>query len=167
MTTHSLPSPVQTVPQFTLPLWLPGGLAAAVADLALAAAYWSQHGSTAQRVLQSISAWVMGPPAYQGGWESAMLGFLLYAGTMCAVMALYQLLSRRFDVLLRRPVVCGALYGVLMYVLIFHLLVPHFSAAVTRRPLPLQWEVLCVAAYIGLIGIPCALLARVRMTSRR
>lgn len=167
MTTHCLPSPIRVAPSLAPPLWLLGGTAAALADLALSALYWSGHGSTGLRVLQSISAWVMGPPACRGGWESAMLGFLLYAGTMCAVMALYQLLSRRFDVLLRRPVVCGALYGVLMYVLIFHLLVPHFSAAVTRRPLPLQWEALCVAAYIGLIGIPCALLARVRMTSRR
>lgn len=153
------------MPQFTPPLWLVGGFAAATADLALAAVYWSQHGSTAQRVLQSIAAWVMGPTAYRSGWESAVFGVLLYVGTLCAVMALYQFLSQYYRVLVRRPVVCGALYGTLMYGLIFHLFVPHFSAAVTRT-LPWQWEALCVAAYIGLVGIPCALLARVRVTSK-
>ena len=165
MTSHSLPSPVRTMPQFALTLWLVGGLTAAMADLALAAVYWSQHGSTARRVLQSIAAWVMGPAAYRGGWESAVFGVLLYAGTLCAVMALYQVLSRHYRVLVRRPVICGALYGTLMYGLIFHLFVPHFSAAVTRT-LPWQWEALCVAAYIGLVGIPCALLARIRMATK-
>ena len=165
MTSHSLTSPVRIMPQFTLPLWLVGGFAAAVADLALAAAYWSQHGSTTQRVLQSIAAWVVGPAAYRGGWESAAFGVLLYIGTLCAVMALYRFLSRHYRVLVRRPVTCGALYGVLAYGLIFHLFVPHFSAAVTRT-LPWQWEAICVAVYIGMVGIPCALLARIRMATK-
>lgn len=163
MTAHSLPSPLRIAPSFTPPLWLLGGAAAAVADLALAALYWSGHGSTGLRVLQSIAAWAMGPAAYQGGWASAGFGVLLYIGTLSAVMAAYQHLSRRFHVLVRRPVLCGALYGALMYWLIFHLFVRYFSAAVTHA-LPWQWEALCYAVYIGLIGVPCALLARMRVT---
>lgn len=159
MSTHSLPSPIRIAPSPTPPLWLLGGAAAALADLALAALYWSEHGSTGLRVLQSIAAWAMGPAAYQGGWASAAFGVLLYIGTLSAVMVLYQRLSRHFRVLVRRPVVCGALYGALMYWSIFHVFVRHFSAAATHE-LPLQWEALCYAVYIGLIGIPCALLAR-------
>lgn len=164
MTTHSLPSPIRIVPSLTPPLWLLGGAAAAVADLALAALYWSGHGSTGLRVLQSIAAWALGPAAYQGGWASAAFGVLLYIGTLSAVMAAYQHLSRRFRVLARRPVVCGALYGALMYWLIFHVFVRYFSAAVTHaHALPLEWEALCYAVYIGLIGIPCAFLARMHV----
>lgn len=162
MTTHSLPSPIRVAPSLAPPLWLLGGTTAALADLALAALYWSGHGSTGLRVLQSIAAWAMGPAAYQGGWASAAFGVLLYIGTLSAVMALYQRLSRHCPVLVRRPVACGALYGALMYWLIFHLFVRHFSAAVTHA-LPWQWEALCYAVYIGLIGIPCAFLARIQM----
>lgn len=165
MTAHSLPSPLRIAPSFTPPLWLLGGAAAAVADLALAALYWSGHGSTGLRVLQSIAAWAMGPAAYQGGWASAGFGVLLYIGTLSAVMAAYQRLSRHWHVLVRRPVVCGAVYGVLMYCSIFHLVVRHFSAAIPRT-LPWEWEALCVAAYIGLVGVPCALLARMHWARR-
>ncbi|HWU70670.1 MAG TPA: hypothetical protein VN017_04880 [Pseudoxanthomonas sp.] len=161
MTTHSLPSPIRIVPSLTPPLWLLGGAAAAVADLALAALYWSGHGSTGLRVLQSIAAWALGPAAYQGGWASAAFGVLLYIGVLSAVMALYQRLSRYWPALVRRPVLFGAAYGVLMYWSIFHLFVRHFSAVIPRTvALPWEWEALCVAAYIGLIGVPCALLAR-------
>ncbi|MFT3761040.1 MAG: hypothetical protein QM761_00205 [Pseudoxanthomonas sp.] len=144
-----------------LPLWFWGGLLAAIADLSLAAGYWFVYDDVAPiRIPQSIASWLLGPAARAEGMASAVLGFVLYVGVLCALMAAYQALARRLPALHRHPLACGATYGVAAYLLIFHLFVPYFSAAVTTGPSPWHWTLTCMLAYVGLVGIPAALLAR-------
>ena len=133
---------------------------AAMLDLGLAAIYWGAHGVPAARMFQSIASWVMGRSAFFGGDATVVFGGVLYTGVLCAVMALYRVLARRFPPMLRYPLGFGALYGALMYGLIFRVFVPYLSAA-NPAPHVWQWDALCVAAYALLVGIPAALLARV------
>ena len=154
---HALP----VSPPLPLLFWLVLlATGAAMLDLGVAVAWFGAQGVPAERVFQSIATWVLGRSAYYGGDATVVFGGLFYTGVVCAVMALYRPLARRFPLMLARPLSLGALYGGLMYMLIFLLLVPHFSAA-NPAPHPLSWHALCVAAYALLVGIPAALLERV------
>ncbi len=134
------------------------GALVAVLDLGLAVAWWRMEGVAATRTLQAIAEWVMGPAAYAGGSATAFAGALLYGVLMCALAALYRVLARAFPLLLRRPVLCGALYGIAMYLLVFGVAVP----ALIGRPAfsPPHWMAVCALAYMFLIGVPCAWFAR-------
>lgn len=138
-----------------------GGTAAAMLDLAVAAAYWGARGVAPDRIFQSIAAWLLGPAAFTGGAATVALGAVLYAGVLSGVMGAYRLLARWFPILLHRPLGAGALYGASMYGLIFLVFVPHFSAA-TPAAHAWQWHAVCVAVYVSLVGIPAALLARIQ-----
>lgn len=146
----------------SLPGWLWAGALAAVADLGVAVAYWSGlYGTTPVRIPQSIASWMLGPAAFEGGTGSAVLGLVVYIAVVAAIMAAYQELRSRHVALERHPCLFGAGYGVAVYALLFHVAVPHFTAAVAT-PKPWHWEVTCVAAYAILVGIPSALLGRAK-----
>ena len=145
------------------PVWLPHpvlacGALVTVLDLGLAVAWWRTQGVPATQTLQAIAEWVMGPAAYLGGIATAFAGALLYGALMCALAALYRALARAFPLLLHRPVACGALYGIAMYLLVFGVAVP----ALIGRPAfsPPHWMAVCALAYMFLIGVPCAWFAR-------
>ena len=131
----------------------------AALDLAAASLYWSWYGVSPLRVLQSIASWVLGAQAFASGTATAIAGALLYAGLMCALAALYLRASRHFPILWRKPWLCGGGYGAAMYALVFELLVPHFTAA-QAGPAPWHWTLVCLLAYVAVIGIPCGLMAR-------
>jgi hypothetical protein len=141
-------------------IMLLGGTALALLDLAFAMAFWAWHDVPPIRIPQSIAAWVIGlPTAHAGGMATAMLGLLLYVGVVCAVVATYRAASRAWPVLWQRPLRCGPVYGLLMYVLIFELAVPSLSLA-GATPRRLDWTIACVIGYMLLIGLPTALIAR-------
>lgn len=133
--------------------------AAAMLDLLVAAVYWGARGVAPERMFQSIAAWLLGPAAFRGGVDTVVLGALLYAGVLSVVMGLYRVLALRLPALRLHRLATGAVYGALMYGLIFLLLVPYVSAAHPAAH-PLQWHALCVLAYAVLVGLPSALLAR-------
>ena len=151
--------------RFSLPVsaWLPVvGILIGGADLAVAAAYWGPHGVAPIRIPQSIAAWVLGSDvARAGGWDTALLGMALYFYLTSLMVELYHRLGFRHDVLLRRPYLCGALYGIAMYCLLFKLAIPLWTG-VPVAPEPASWTVTCLLAYSLLIGIPCALFTRIR-----
>ena len=148
-----------------LPWLVLGGLVAGTLDLLAATLYWSWDGFEALRslraILQAIASWVIGrEQAIAGGWATALAGGLLHYGLMIAMVAGFHAASVRWPRLLQRPLRSGALYGALLYVLMFVVLVPHFSAVQSHKAYPLSWTVTCFLVYVLLVGIPCALFAR-------
>lgn len=141
------------------PWLLLGGYTVATFDMAFAIAWWAPHGVTATRIMQTIAAWVLGPAAYTGGTASALLGAVLYGHLMWGVVAFYNWLAKRHPVLLRRPLSCGAIYGAIAYVFIFHGLGPLLSGRAADYS-DAGWAVACVVVFMTLVGIPCALFSR-------
>lgn len=141
------------------------GVGGALVDLAVAAAYWSQFHVEAIRIPQGIAAWVMGRGAFDGGAATALFGLLLYCGLVCAVCVLYRVAAQRWAVLLRQPVACGALYGVLAYGAIFWVMAPLLTGSGgSTKP---EWLGLCASTYALAIGIPAALAARATLAAGR
>lgn len=139
--------------------WLAAALGATGLDLGFAMAFWAAEGVPPVRILQSIAGWVQGPAAFDGGLPAAGLGAGLYFALMGALALLYRQLARQFPRMLREPVRFGMAYGAAMYVLVFHVVVPLFTAAgpASHR---VDWVVACLLAYMVLVGLPCAWAAR-------
>lgn len=141
------------------PWLLLGGYTVAAFDVTAAIAWWTPQGVSASRILQSFAAWVLGPAAYTGGIASALLGAVLYGHLMWGVVALYNRLAKRHPVLLRRSLPCGAIYGAIAYVFIFHFMAPLLSGRTVDYS-QVGWIATCLIVFMTLVGIPCALFSR-------
>lgn len=144
---------------------LAAGLIAASLDIAFAIGFWALHDVPAQRILQSVASGVLGADAYAGGAASAVLGLALHAAIAVAMAHVYDAASLRLPVLVRRPVLFGGLYGVLLFGAMNWGVVP-LSAAAMAPPSGL-WLWSGLAAHIVLVGIPCAVGARLADAARR
>ena len=144
---------------------LAGGLIAAVLDILFAIGFWALRDVPAQRILQSVAAGVLGADAYAGGATSAVLGLVLHTAIAVVMAFVYFAASRRLGALVRWPVSFGALYGVALYLAMNWIVVP-LSAASMTSPAGL-WLWCGLAAHIVLVGIPCALAARLADASIR
>jgi hypothetical protein len=138
---------------------LAGGLVAGTLDIVYACAFWALKGGVpARRILQSVASGLLGRASFEGGAATAALGLALHFLIATSMSAAYYLVARRWPVLWQRPLLFGAAYGLLLYGLMNHVVVP-LSAAGPGSKDPL-WIGLSVAVHALLIGIPIALFAR-------
>jgi hypothetical protein len=138
---------------------LAGGLVAGTLDIAYACAFWAlKSGVPATRIFQSVAAGLLGPASFEGGGRTAALGLVLHYFIALSMSTTYYLVARRWPLLRRRPVLCGAGYGLLLYGVMNYIVVP-LSAAGRGSKDPL-WITLSVAVHMVLIGVPIALFTR-------
>jgi hypothetical protein len=138
-------------------LW--GGLLAGLGDITFAFVVSGLRGVGPVRVLQSVAGGLLGPAAREGGLATAALGAGLHFLIAAAAAAVYWLASRRLDVLVRRAVVCGLLYGVAVYLFMNFAVVP-LSAAYFKPSHAPSALLLNAAGHMLLVGLPIALAAR-------
>ena len=138
---------------------LAGGLIAGALDIAYACVFWRiKAGVSPQRIFQSVAAGLLGRAAFTGGTATAVLGLGLHFFIALSMSVAFFVASGWWPMLWRRPVVCGAAYGLLLYAVMNYVVVP-LSAAGAGSKDPL-WIGLTVAVHILLIGIPIAIFAR-------
>jgi len=103
-----------------------GGLIVGALDLAYAIAVYSPR----QPILipQTIASGILGLKSYSGGTETAMLGVVLHFAIALGAATVYYLASRKLTFLVSRAVLCGLIYGALVY-LFMHIVVLPLSAA--------------------------------------
>jgi hypothetical protein len=136
-----------------------GGLVAGGFDIVYACSFWWwKAGVPPRRIFQSVAAGLLGPASSEGGAATATLGLGLHFFNALAMSVAYFLVAARWPLLRRRPVLCGAGYGLLLYAVMNYLVVP-LSAAGPGSKDPL-WIALSVAVHVLLIGIPIALITR-------
>ena len=138
---------------------LAGGLVVGTLDIIYACGFWwLKSGVPPVRILQSISAGVLGQASFAGGSATAALGFVLHYFIATSMSVVYYLVSRTWPALRQQPWLYGAAYGTLLYVVMNYVVVP-LSAA---RPSPTDplWVGCSILVHILLIGIPIALFAR-------
>ena len=136
-----------------------GGLLAGVGDITFAFVVAWLGGVGPVRVLQSVAGGLMGRAAREGGLATAALGGVLHFLIALVAAAVYWLASRRLKVLVRRPVLCGLLYGAAVYLFMYFVVLP-LSAIyfpLSRAPSSIM---LNSAGHMLLVGLPIALAAR-------
>src|SRR3546814_17456848 len=79
----------------------------------------------------------------------------------------FYLACKRWPALARKPVLSGSLYGIALYVVMTSVVVPLSNAGNGGLP-AWRWENLShIAGHMLLVGIPCALGARIALAADR
>ena len=138
---------------------LAGGLVAGTFDIVYACAFWAlKLDVPAQRILQSVAAGLLGKASFAGGTGTAALGLALHYLIALSMSGVYYLVARRWPLLWQRPLLCGAIYGLLLYGIMNYVVLPLSAAGPgSRDPL---WITLSIVVHVLLIGIPIAIFVR-------
>ena len=134
-----------------------GTAAAGTLDILAAITVWTFRDVAATRVLQSIATGVMGKDAYSGGAGTAALGLLFHYAIMSVIVLIFVLASRRIDLLIRHPLLAGALYGVVVYVVMTYVVVPLSASPLKPPPPPQVFQGLLI--HMICVGLPISLTA--------
>ena len=136
-----------------------GGGIAATLDIVYAILRNGQFGRTPLWVLQSVASGWSGDDAFSSGVSGGLVGLVSHYGILLVGAAVYFLASKRFPVLQSRAVVCGALFGVLVYLFMNFVVLP-----VSEFPFELSYTPLRLlegfVSHAFLVGIPIALAIR-------
>jgi hypothetical protein len=131
-----------------------GTLVAGSFDLVFASAFWWLKASVAlPRIGQSIAAGLLGPDSYRGGATTAALGFALHYAIMLAMVMAYAAAVPRSHRLQSSPWKFGAIYGVVLYIMMNYIVVPLSAAG--PGPKDALWIGLSIAAHMA-VGVMCA-----------
>ena len=137
---------------------LAGAFVVGTLDLLFAIGFWLPKGVSPIRILQSIAAGLLGRSSFTGGAPTASLGFVLHYFIAFMIVLVYRLAAGRIVLLRERPVVCGALYGIAVYLFMNYVVIPLSAARPSR--FNLAWVIASVIAHMFLIGVPAAIAAR-------
>lgn len=140
---------------------LVAGLIAGALDLIFAFVFYRGQGVTPDRILRGIAAGVLGPGARDmGSWVPALGAALHFFISACAAFV-YYIAARHLPLLTRRPLLCGALFGVAMFAVMRFIVIPLSRLPFHLPSLPNVIGELC--SHIFLFGMVIALgVARAR-----
>jgi hypothetical protein len=106
------------------PVVLAAGLVAGAFDITFAFIFYGQQGASPARILRTIASGVLGHDALTAGsWVVALGAALHFFIAVCAAFV-YWLASGKLTVLIRRPFLCGGLFGVAMYLFMHCVVLP-------------------------------------------
>lgn len=117
------------------------------------------------RLLQNVAGALLGPKTYEFGFVSAALGLAMHFTVALAWMAVLYLLTRRFPALLRWAPLTGLVYGALVFLAMFRVVIPLtmelkslYLANVTRTLPALRLPQFII--HLFCVGLPMALAAK-------
>jgi hypothetical protein len=135
-----------------------GGLLAGIFDITQAFIGFGLLGAKPFRILQHIAGGVFGARSMQMGWTSALLGLVFHFTVAFTAAAVYYFASRVLRVMVDRAIVCGLIYGEMVFLFMYFVVLPltplgraHFSVA-TYITGPI--------GHTFLVGLPIALSVR-------
>ncbi len=109
-------------------------------------------------MLQAIASGLLGASAYQGGVATAALGLALHFFIAIVAAACYFGASLKWPVLIRRPFLCGAAFGLAVFFFMQYVVLPLSDYRV--RPLPRSLFINGIVAHVFFVGLPIAFFAR-------
>ena len=137
-------------------LW--GGTIAGILDISDAIIVSSFYGVAPSRVLQSVASGLLGRASFSGGMSTAALGLGLHFFIAFSAAAVFVLASLKLPLLRRRPLLSGAIYGVIVWLVMRQIVIPLSLA--TQGRLTLIGVSNALFAHIFCVGIPIALAAK-------
>src|SRR4030095_13752126 len=92
-----------------------GGLAVGILDGLAATTLTILYGRSPSRMFRYIGSGLIGPASLEGGWATVLLGVSLHFLIAFIWATIYYGLSLKLPALIRRALICGPLYGVVVY----------------------------------------------------
>ena len=139
---------------------LSGGLIAGTFDIAYATIYsYLRAAVPPAQILQSVASGLLGKEAYAGGVPTSALGLGLHYFISIVAAAVYVVAAQSLPILVRRPVLCGATFGLLVYLFMNLVVLP--LSRMPPRPFPSVLTIVTsIIVHTLLFGVPIALAAR-------
>ena len=139
-------------------LWI--GLIAGTLDITDALVFNAFRHVTPAMIFRYIASGLTGPWAFHAGMTSVALGVAIHYTIAMSWTVLYWAASARLAILVRRPVMCGLLYGALVYVVMNFVALPLTRVPHARTPPTLASQINAVLALLFCIGLTVAVLTR-------
>lgn len=140
-----------------------GGLVAGAFDITYATVFsYFRSGVPPTRILQSVASGLLGSEAYEGGAPTAALGLALHFFIALVAAAIYVFASQYLPVLVRKPLLAGSVYGIVIYA-VMNLVVIPLSRFPRKPSYPLPVLITGLLVHMFLIGVPIAFAARRRV----
>jgi hypothetical protein len=136
-----------------------GGLIAGTLDITAAFVDSGLRGRSPIVVLQAVASGFLGESSFRDGLPSAALGFGSHFLIAFGAATVYYMASRKLKFLLQRPIVCGLLYGVAIYLFMNVVVVP-LSAVPFKFSYPPLAVMIGLAVHMLGIGLPISLAIR-------
>ena len=138
-----------------------GGVTAGALDGLDAVLFYGLYaGVSPLRLFQHIASGLIGRAAFHGGWASMVLGVILHFAVATGAAAVYFLASRRIPILRQKPFVSGPAFGIAVFLVMNHVVVP-LSAVAARRAAMSSVELADqLFSHMFLVGLPIALFVR-------
>jgi hypothetical protein len=136
------------------------GLVAGTSDITENIVFNAFRGIAPWQIFQFIASGLIDGRSFQLGWASVVLGVVIHYAIALSWTAIFYVAATRFNVLSRRPILSGLLYGVLVYAIMNFIVLP-LSALPPRPSAPtFVVRVNAVLALMFCIGLPVALLVK-------
>jgi hypothetical protein len=135
-----------------------GGLAVGVLDGLAAVITTLVYGRSPSRMFQFIASGLIGRASLEGGWATVLLGVSLHFLIAFIWAAIYFGASLIIPALIRRALICGAIYGVVVYFAMQIIVLP--LSAIRKPPFSFANPLQGIIIHILCVGAPIALLAR-------
>lgn len=144
---------------------LVGGLVGGTFDIAYATIFSNlRSGVPPTRILQSVAAGLLGTKAFEGGTATAALGLALHFAMVLIIAAIYVSAVRSMDVLVRRPLLYGTVYGLVVYAVMNAVVLPLSNLPPRSSAPPLILVTTGLLVHVFGVGVPIAFAARKYMT---
>ncbi len=135
------------------------GLLAGTLDLTSAFIVTAFKSGNYTKMLQGIASGLLGKDSFTGGAATATFGVIAHFTIAFIWTIIFYAASRKIKFLTAQPIISGVLYGILVYVLMYFVIVP-LSAAPFQMPRTPDSIALNVFIHIVCVGLPIALVVR-------
>jgi hypothetical protein len=142
------------------------GLIAGTLDITESIIFNAFRHITPAMIFQSIASGLIDGAAFRLGAASVVLGVALHYFIALAWTAIFVAASRKMQILIRRPVLCGLLYGIFVYLFMNLVVLPLSRLPGSRAATTLPSRVSGVLAVMFCIGLTIALLVRREVRER-
>lgn len=144
------------------------GLIAGTFDITYACMFaYLRRGIKPMAVLQSVAGGALGAKAREGGIKTALLGLFFHFLIAVIVSAVYYFASRVLKVLITHAAICGMLYGVCVYLVMYGIVFRISAIHSTTYPWSYPWQVLIPNLLIHMLGIGLTIALVVRKFSKQ
>lgn len=142
-----------------------GGLIAGALDISYATGFSALKGVAPMTILQSVASGLLGKAAYDGGVQTATLGFFLHFAMMLLIAAIFVGVRRAVPWVRRQNVLLlGPLFGVGVYFVMTRIVQPLSAFPMKSAYIPISF--LSLAVHMFCIGLVIALAAQRFDTAR-
>jgi hypothetical protein len=136
-------------------LW--GGALCGVMDATAATATFAMRGVAPKRVWQNVASGLLGGRSFEQGWKTGALGLLLHFVIAFSAATVFCVAALSMPGLLRFPVIAGAVYGVVVFVVMNLVVLP--LSAMPKRQSSTAVIVTQLIIHVVCVGLPISLVA--------